>query len=306
VFSGGGRGRIVYPGASTTIRFANGTRVTVPNVARVLVDFKDITTGQSVYDRLFRINDDMTIDLNAVNPDDPRFPQVQSQAPKTVTPIPAPGYPTPVVRMATNDLGGYFLDAAGYEDVAVLTVTTFIGSGDGQKEFQSMARDFLTRAKAAGKKKLVIDVSANGGGTIALGYELFSILFPKIEPFGGNRFRAHQSWDAMGKLVSDVTAPYNRSLDNQGIVGDFIASPMNYRSDMTEDGKPFTSWKEKFGPHAFNGDEFTTTQRWNYDDVYADWYSGLDHMTNHGLAPLDLPWTNDDIIVVYDGYCAST
>ena len=110
----------------------------------------------------------------------------------------------------------------------------------------------------------------------------------------------------MGKLVSATVAPYNRTLDQDDTINDFISSPMNYRSDLTEDGKPFESWKAKYGPHIHNGDAYTTTQRWNYDDVYAEWYSGLQQMTNHGLAPLDLPWKAEDIVLVYDGYCAST
>ena len=54
-FSGGGRGRWVYPGASTTLTFANGTKVTNQNYARVLVPFDGITSGADIYANYFAV-----------------------------------------------------------------------------------------------------------------------------------------------------------------------------------------------------------------------------------------------------------
>jgi hypothetical protein len=45
MFSGGGRGRLNYPGATTELEFVNGTKLIVSNTARVLVDFKGIKSG---------------------------------------------------------------------------------------------------------------------------------------------------------------------------------------------------------------------------------------------------------------------
>jgi len=311
MFAGSGRGRLVYPGPKTFIEFENGTHISIANEARVKASFKDLADGKAVYDKFFRIDQDMNIDLNSLTPavdfeKDPRFPSTPAETKsKDNSSIPAPGYPPPVVRMHTHELGGYFLTTPGYEDVAVLSVPSFVG-GELQPEFQNVSREFLTKAKEAGKKKLVIDVSANGGGTIWLGYELFAQLFPEIVPFGGNRFRANQPWDELGKWVGQVTTGIERSLDLSANMSDFVSSPMNFRSDLNAENMPFGSWQEKFGPHEYNGDTYTTTQRWNLDDPMGVLYSGLEHLTGKGLATLDLPFKAEDMVLVYDGYCAST
>nr|GFD20163.1 hypothetical protein [Tanacetum cinerariifolium] len=52
------------------------------------------------------------------------------------------------------------------------------------------------------------------------------------------------------------------------------SSYFDYHQDMTADGKPFTSWAEKFGPHDVNGDNYTTLARWNLSDYYTNVSSG--------------------------------
>jgi small ligand-binding sensory domain FIST len=48
MFSGGGRGRLVYPGPTTDLEFINGTKISITNTAKVLVDFTDIKTGEDL------------------------------------------------------------------------------------------------------------------------------------------------------------------------------------------------------------------------------------------------------------------
>jgi hypothetical protein len=307
VFSGGGRGRIEYPGASTTVKFANGSTVVLNNLARVTKDFAGITSGEDVYNKYFLVKDDMSIDLqngqNLLN--DPRFAKSKSANATDKQVVAPPGFPVPIVRMSTNEVAGYYLDGEGYSDVAVLALYSFI-SGNGQQEFQDVTRGFLTQAQADGKKKLILDVSANGGGTIWLGYELFAQLFPAIVPWGGNRFRAHQAWDEMGRFDSVVSANITRSMTGDPANWDWVAEPMNYRSDLDAFGNHFISWKEKYGPHPANDDFHTTVQRWDLDDPFAEYYSGLTALTGHGLPTLNLTFKAEDIVIMYDGYCAST
>lgn len=57
-----------------------------------------------------------------------------------------------------------------------LTSTSILvqpGTDNGTVEFQDMAGSFLQNAAKAGKKKLVIDIRGNGGGSVFLGYDLF-------------------------------------------------------------------------------------------------------------------------------------
>ena len=48
MFTGGGRGRWVYPGGSTTLTFANGSTYTMQNYARSAISFRNINTGSDV------------------------------------------------------------------------------------------------------------------------------------------------------------------------------------------------------------------------------------------------------------------
>jgi C-terminal processing protease CtpA/Prc len=61
----------------------------------------------------------------------------------------------------------------------VLAVTSFSPGGDMgflayMTDFQRVVEEFLALCKANNKKKLVIDLAANGGGYIVAGYELFN------------------------------------------------------------------------------------------------------------------------------------
>lgn len=164
-FAGAGRGRWIYPGATTTLTFANGTTVTLNNFARVLASFDGIISGEDLYQRYF------TVAPEALTPPSPAATTTSSaiSATPTATGTPAPGFPPPVIRQSNNLNGGYFLEGEGYEDIAVLSVQSFVGTDTAEKEFQFVNQEFISQAKAAGKTKLIIDVSANGGGTILQG-----------------------------------------------------------------------------------------------------------------------------------------
>jgi len=45
------------------------------------------------------------------------------------------------------------------------------------QRFQTITQQFLAKSKAAGKKKLIIDLSANGGGSGFLAYDLFEQVY---------------------------------------------------------------------------------------------------------------------------------
>lgn len=71
-----------------------------------------------------------------------------------------------------------------------------------------------TDTYAESKTKLIIDVSANRGGTVLQGYDLFTQLFPALLPYGANRFRAHEAFDLIGQEISHFSDNIgNRSLE---------------------------------------------------------------------------------------------
>lgn len=277
-----------------------------------MIPFDGITDGESLYKLWFTGNPPSPTEDPA--PSNSTTPSPSATASASATPIPAPGYPPPVVRESHNLIGGYFLEDE-YSDVAVLSVPSFVGI-DAQVQFQDTAVKFLAAAKAAGKKKLVIDVSANGGGTILLGYDLYSLLFPNdIDHAAADQFRAFESTDVIGRQFSKaaegvtrepVTPEQNETLYD--LQGNVVSSVFNYRTDLKLDEKPFSSWKQKFGPRHSKGDNYTDLFRWNLDDPLILQNSGGIYVHGHG--PLSnytqQPFAAEDIVVVTDGYCAST
>ena len=292
--------RYVYPGPETILTFENGSSSTFENVARVLQNFSGIDTGEDVYTQY----------LFAPAPLPPQSTSTSTPAP---TPTPAPGYPQPVIRQINNLIAGYYLSDPQYADIAVLSIPSFVGVFSAERSFAQVGFDFIAQSKADGKTKLLIDVSANAGGTIIQAYNLFKNLFPDIDPYDGQRFRAHETVDLMGQIVSEAAGPIYpwNFTDPPGpdeILDYFIGTPFDYRADMDENEQPFTSWAEKYGPHEYYGDEFSSIFRWNLSDPFVT--LGNDIVVNGygnrtGIPP-SRPYEPEDIVILYDGYCAST
>jgi hypothetical protein len=322
-FTGGGRGRWVYPGEYTTLTFKNGTTRTYTNFARVLTNFTGISTGEDLYRLKFTYPANQGPPLNVPDPlptpkptptTTPTSSSAPAASPTPPSTTPAPGYPSPVIRQVNNLIGGYYLDGPGYEDVAVLNVASFVSLGSAEVAFKQTSAKFFAAAKAAGKTKLIIDVSANGGGTILQGYDLFTKLFPKAVPYGAaDRFRAFDTTNVLGEIYSKISStvprvysPPNATLEAYEY--DIVSSVFNYRTDMTTDAKPFPNWPAKYGPHPSKGDKFSSLFRWNLSDVLTPYNSGGIYVS--GYDPTEptpeQPFERDNIIVMTDGYCAST
>ena len=336
VFSGGGRGRFIYPGPTTSLTFANGTTSTYANFARVLLPLTGVTDGESFYQTF------CTGSMPSASAGSPTTSMAatstavstaaaSSTAPAVATYTSTPSYPVPVVRHPENWIAGYYLNFSGYESVAVLSVPSFVGDIllDTEQEFQATAQTFLAESKAAGKTKLIVDLSANAGGTILQGYDLFKQLFPTMTPFGETRFRAHEAFDIIGEQFSELAAAYptNQSDTEIEIAGD---NPFNYREDLTVALRQYGSWPAVYGPHEFYGDNFTSLIRYNLSDPLqtVNPISGVGIVVTGYLNRTNFtqPYAAEDIILVrlyeflsmmrqlcvltsfqvYDGYCAST
>lgn len=298
MFTGGGRGRYVYPGASTTLTFANGTDRIIQNYARPRYNFRDINSGEDLAKEWFNFGS-----ASSGQGASEEFETISTAASAAT----APGYPDPVSIGPFNLINGYYIDGEGYNDVAVLSVPNFVGSSSAGKPFQATSQEFLAKALAAGKTKLIIDLQANGGGTILQGYDLFKQLFPEYDPYGANRYRATEAADLIGQSYSQRASLAPRGSNSS--LSAAQSSYFDYHQDMTVDGKPFTSWAEKFGPHEVNGDNYTTLARWNLSDYYTNVSSGGIYVTGYGpLANITGPpkFKPENIVLVTDGYCAST
>ncbi|KAF7196077.1 Peptidase S41 family protein ustP [Pseudocercospora fuligena] len=319
-FAGGGRGRWIYPGPSTTLKFKNGTQIVNKNFARVLQEFNNITSPEDVYRNFFAVRKGdvqnayqlaASAASSSTSSTSTASATSSTSTTEAATPVPAPGYPKPVVRQQNNLNGGYYIEEEGYKDVAVLSVASFVGGLKYQKPFQAVNTYFIEKAANDSKTKLIIDVSANAGGTILQGYDLFKQLFPALLPYGANRFRAHEAFDLIGQEVSrfsDIIG--NRSLDSNDTVKYLQSSAFDYHTDVDVNYTSFTSWPDKYSPAKLGPaqDTFTGLIRWNLSDVLTTKnsggivISGYLNRTNITKARFKA----ENIVILTDGYCAST
>jgi hypothetical protein len=301
-FTGNGQGGFVYPGPTTTLTFANGSNVTNENFAKFAVDLSHIESGADMYQKFLRPSSrDYRNALDVLK--EPFHLEVVDDAPPSERhneTLPAIGYPSPIIRHQQNLLGGYFLEGPAFEDVVVLTVASFLA----KRSLVKANSDFIAAALAANKTKLIIDVSANGGGFLFQAYDLFKQLFPSIDPYGGNRLRAHETIDLMGQLCS---SPINRTVPKLVDLADM--PPWDYHFDLDSNNRKFSSWEQKYGPYPQGpgNDTFTSVMRWDLNDprLYSDgdmWVSGYGNRSNM----TSQPFQPQNIVLVTDGYCSST
>ncbi|CAI7655568.1 unnamed protein product [Penicillium pancosmium] len=125
------------------------------------------------------------------------------------TPI-SKGYPTPVLQ-ATDD------------------------------SISDKATEFVQKAKAAGKKKLIIDLSFNGGGNIGLGLDLFKLFFPSRKLITSVRFRAHEGANLVGQALSRVP------LSNKEAIEETNNMALSLMVTPDQNSK-FNTWSEVYGP----------------------------------------------------------
>lgn len=166
---------------------------------RPTVDFSGVNTGEDFYTKFCDpVLAAATVSANATgNATATPSPTSTSAATTAPTAAAAPtieGYPFPIVRDATSNVtAGYFLNGTGYDNVAVLSVSAFSPSDDIDADvfltdFQKTVESFLAACRHAGKQRLVIDLTANGGGYVVAGYDLFAQV---SRPFPHSR-RLHQ------------------------------------------------------------------------------------------------------------------
>lgn len=172
---------LFFQGPSVTLTYDNGMEKTEDSVAAVrkTVDFAGVNTGEDFYNKFC----DPVLAAASTTGNATATPTTTSSSTVLATAATAPtilGYPLPVVRDVTSNItAGYFLNGTGYDDVAVLSVSAFSPSGDIDAisfltDFQKTVETFLAACKASSKRRLVIDVTANGGGYVVAGYDLFA------------------------------------------------------------------------------------------------------------------------------------
>lgn len=319
-------GSILYQGDTLTFEYENGQKITEDSYAivRPTADFSNVNSGEDFYNKF--CNPDAKPATNGTGmgtqPQTPSTPPPGTLQP----PAPAiPGYPIPAIRdSGANATAGYFLTGPGYDDVAVLSVIGFAPLGDGNIDtleyltnFQKVVGEFLSMSKAAGKKKLVIDVSANGGGIVLAGYELYSQIFPGTPIFQANNLRRSESLVQVANIadanldkllaLSGQTIGRNASeetlalvaLAQSSIVGNLVPGDVFSAGDRLN----YTSTQQIISPVMLHGDTFTAYQSTpqNQSDPQFN-MTGVGSRAN----PPPAVFAPENVVILTDGFCGST
>lgn len=289
-----------YDGKSTNLTWANGSTVSVPNGAGSQYSLSGVTDGKSFFDtfctgRLFAepstaSTKAATDSDNTVSPGPRRpglSPLISPSAPGRVPRIPTGTYhvrnkrqtipsiyPQAVAEASSEVVAGYYLNGDGYEDVAVLKIISFsnpssrIDESDFNNEFQATISSFLKKCISDKKQKLIIDLRENGGGNTNLLLDAFMQLFPEMEPFSGQRYRASDAFLKIGDAVNEVRGDASKERVFTRFTGQSIENSNTFRywswwHFLNGNGADFKGWDDFNGPVKLNGDNFTTTMRYN-------------------------------------------
>ncbi|KAG6366597.1 hypothetical protein INS49_000775 [Diaporthe citri] len=317
---------IFFLGDSLTLEYDNGQKVTQESYAliRPTADFTGVNTGEDFYQKF-------------CNPANAPPPTAGAGGGQPTTPPPTgppgtrqpetpniPGFPMPAIRdSGANITAGYFLQGAGYEDVAVLSVLGFSPEGDFDileyvVNFQQMTEKFLAMSKQAGKQKLVIDVTGNGGGLVAAGFELYAQLFPGTPQFQANNMRLTESMEQMAKISSSVQneilaldlntlTPQNATqrqlalaaLSQSSVVSNLIPGGVFSAGGQTN----LTSTDQIIAPVTIKGDRFTSYISTPLNETAPDFnLTGTGNRANPAPAVFD----PNNVVILTDGTCGST
>ncbi|KAJ0160168.1 hypothetical protein CTA2_8427 [Colletotrichum tanaceti] len=312
---------LAYQGNKVTLTYDNGEERSEDSFALIRrgANFTGVNSGEDYYNKF-------------CNPDSPTKAKPKPAPPGTMPnqttpnapskpsgppPPPKPtieGYPFPVVRdSGANTTAGYFLNGTGYDDVAVLAVSAFsppdeIDSVEYLTNFQSTVAAFLAKSKEKGKKRLVIDVAANGGGYVVAGYELFAQLFPEVNRFQASNLRLSEGIVNLARLTAAIPANFTPSTPEEkeaieALSASAVVSNVIPGSMYTPDGQAFTTVDQILAPVSLNGDSFTAYQQAPLNDTDPSYnLTGVGSKAN----PPPRVFDPENIVLFTDGTCGST
>ena len=171
-----------YPGENLTFKFENGTELDpVPWLAIYSNDGPSgpLTTGGDFYNffvlGLYPASFNATLSSTASG-SSPTASTTSSSTP-TMTAWANPAYPQDpdIVQPDLSMTGGGVLTGYLFNDTmtGVLSIPSFEVFDNAIDSFSSTVGEFLRRSKAAGMKKIIIDVQQNAGGNAFLAFDTF-------------------------------------------------------------------------------------------------------------------------------------
>ncbi|RKK06281.1 hypothetical protein BFJ65_g18864, partial [Fusarium oxysporum f. sp. cepae] len=193
-----------------------------------------------------------------------------------------------VVKNSKNNIAGYFLNDTGFEDTVVLSVLSFLpanfdpsSGGDlNTTEFvleaEQVVVELFKKAKEDNRDKLIIDLSANGGGSVSTG-------------------RANRALEASSE------ASYKALV--KALITQTSYLPINSTYHAIKTGK------EWFGPYRLERNAKVTEayqldKKKPYDPDVDAYYNGFNPDKDKNPVKT-APFKPENIIIVTDGICAS-
>ncbi|KAJ5663136.1 Interphotoreceptor retinol-binding [Penicillium longicatenatum] len=263
-------------GSELTIKYSNGTSQTVQKTATPMERYFSYQNGTELYN------------INCLPQSLPTETSSDAGAEQASE---ATGLPGATLGSPEGSIAGYFLNLTGLQDTGILFLPTFSSS---PSQVAQVAVDFLQNATAAGKKNILIDVTANPGGYMSTGIDMSRIFFPSSFPYTVTRFRAHDS-------AKYLTQAYSR--DNTKDTSNIFA----YRQMVTPSQETgFSSWEDLYGPHDILGSSSSSlSANFNYTSSSTTSFP----INGYGSIPLNPDkalFAADNIAIITDGDCVST
>ncbi|KAL6707223.1 hypothetical protein ACN47E_004770 [Coniothyrium glycines] len=316
-----------YQGNTTDITYSNGSTASSTNYATTRLDFSRISDGQSFF-RAFctgAISGVSTSSANTkasvVSPsrlgDITRIPAgIYHRRNKRQT-IPTTGaYASAVAEASSGVVAGYFLNGNGFNDAAVLKIISFSNPDSGEidetdfnNDFQATVASFIRQCISQQKQKLIIDLRDNGGGNTNLLLDTFMQLFPDMEPFSAQRYRATDAWVKIGSAVDEIRkdpakASRFRTFSRSDIENGGYFRYWSWWHFRTAEGENFSGWDQFNGPLSLNNDQFTATMRYNYSNTNEVSIRPEGFNFVNGTRPT--PFNSSNVIMYTDALCGSS
>ncbi|KAJ4159540.1 uncharacterized protein LMH87_008438 [Akanthomyces muscarius] len=218
-----------------------------------------------------------------------------------------PGYPVPLVKHSNSNVASYALNDTELSNTTVISFLSFVALNvedplSQDFDLNSFVREFgdvmdrtAKAAKDQGRGKLIIDMSANGGGSLDLADFAYTAFFPGAPFDAFDRYRLNGGLELTGKFLS-----FNESL--QVLVGP-AGLPFGADNQTIDDPNAFFEAppvKNQKLTAAFHRD--TSVPYLDRPDVFLRGYESEQKM---GDKKREAPWSPEDIVILTDGQCAS-
>ncbi|KJK76580.1 hypothetical protein H634G_08168 [Metarhizium anisopliae BRIP 53293] len=229
------------------------------------------------------------------------------------TPPPAPpsnesalvDYPTPLVKHSDEFVASYALNDTEMRDTMVISFLSFVSlveeditaNGTSLSSFVRQFGDVIDQtakaAKEQGRDKLIIDMSANSGGSLDLTDFAYTTFFPGARFDSFDRYRVNSGLNFLARAASP-----------EDVLGFFFA-PEGLPIDAAN--RTIDSPDALFAPRPIQGQNMTAEFRRNASaryfiepDVFLRGYEPT--RTTERREP---PWKPENMVILTDGLCAS-